>query len=86
MEFIGRDRRLRHAHPRRHIELCDTGTAAGHIDGIRRRPADPKLWGYIHDILEALERFFWRDQIEYPGPLNIDNDREVPILTVASTS
>lgn len=42
-----------------------------------------RSWGYVDDIVAALERFFWRDAIEYNGPLNIGNDREVSVLTVA---
>ena len=43
----------------------------------------PGSWGYIDDIVDALERFFWRDPIDCSGPLNIGNDREVAVLTVA---
>jgi nucleoside-diphosphate-sugar epimerase len=42
-----------------------------------------RSWGYIDDIVDGLERYFWLDKIEYPGPLNIGNDREVPVLEVA---
>jgi len=42
-----------------------------------------RSWGYVDDILEALERYFWRDGVDYPGPVNIGNDREVPVLDVA---
>lgn len=42
-----------------------------------------RSWGYIDDIAEGLERYFWRDDIEYPGPLNIGNDREISVLAVA---
>ena len=42
-----------------------------------------RSWGYIDDIIEALERYFWRDPVEYPGPLNIGNDREIPVIEVA---
>lgn len=49
-----------------------------HGDGSQTRS-----WGYIDDIVEALARYFWRDGVEYPGPLNIGNDREVPVLEVA---
>jgi nucleoside-diphosphate-sugar epimerase len=42
-----------------------------------------RSWGYIDDIIEGLERFFWRDGVDYPGPLNIGNDRELPVLEVA---
>jgi nucleoside-diphosphate-sugar epimerase len=42
-----------------------------------------RSWGYIDDIVEALERYFWRDPVEYPGPLNIGNDREIPVIDLA---
>jgi nucleoside-diphosphate-sugar epimerase len=47
-------------------------------DGLQTRS-----WGYIDDIVDALERFFWADGSEYPGPLNIGNDREIPVIDVA---
>jgi len=42
-----------------------------------------RSWGYIDDIIEGVERFFWRDEIEYKGPLNIGNNREISVLKVA---
>jgi nucleoside-diphosphate-sugar epimerase len=42
-----------------------------------------RSWGYVDDILDALELFFWKAGIDYPGPLNIGNDREVSVLDVA---
>lgn len=42
-----------------------------------------RSWGYLTDILDALERYFWRDNVNYGGPVNIGNDREVSVLTVA---
>lgn len=42
-----------------------------------------RSWGYVDDIVEALERFFWRDPVTYIGPLNVGNDREVPVIDVA---
>lgn len=42
-----------------------------------------RSWGYITDIVEGLARFFWRDTFDYQGPLNIGNDREIPVLEVA---
>jgi nucleoside-diphosphate-sugar epimerase len=42
-----------------------------------------RSWTYIDDALEALERFFWRDRGEFPGPVNVGNDREVSVLDVA---
>ncbi|GGC26642.1 UDP-glucose 4-epimerase [Novosphingobium marinum] len=47
-------------------------------DGLQSRS-----WGYIDDIVEGLARYFWRDKIDYPGPLNIGNDREVSVIDVA---
>jgi nucleoside-diphosphate-sugar epimerase len=47
-------------------------------DGLQSRS-----WGYIDDIVEGLERFFWRDPIDHRGPLNIGNDREIPVIDVA---
>jgi nucleoside-diphosphate-sugar epimerase len=48
-------------------------------DGLQSRS-----WGYVDDIVDALERFFWLDTIDYRGPLNIGNDREVSVLDVAN--
>lgn len=42
-----------------------------------------RSWGYINDIVEGLGRYFWHDPVEYPGPLNIGNDREIPVIEVA---
>lgn len=42
-----------------------------------------RSWGYVDDIVDALERFFWLDGSDYAGPLNIGNDREVPVLEAA---
>jgi UDP-glucose 4-epimerase/UDP-glucuronate decarboxylase len=42
-----------------------------------------RSWGYVDDIVGALERYFWRDRIVHRGPLNIGNDREVSVLDVA---
>jgi UDP-glucose 4-epimerase/UDP-glucuronate decarboxylase len=47
-------------------------------DGLQSRS-----WGHVDDIADALERFFWRDAIDHPGPLNIGNDREIAVLDVA---
>jgi nucleoside-diphosphate-sugar epimerase len=47
-------------------------------DGLQSRS-----WGYIDDIVEGLERFFWRDTFEYRGPVNIGNDREISVIDVA---
>ncbi|PHY22907.1 NAD-dependent epimerase/dehydratase family protein [Caulobacter sp. BP25] len=42
-----------------------------------------RCWGYVDDIVDALERFFWRDGVEFPGPLNIGNDRQISVADVA---
>ena len=42
-----------------------------------------RSWGYVDDIVEGLERFFWRDSISHRGPLNIGNNCEVPVLQIA---
>ena len=47
-------------------------------DGLQSRS-----WGYVDDIVDALERFFWLDRSDFAGPLNIGNDREVSVLEVA---
>ncbi|RUY07833.1 UDP-glucose 4-epimerase, partial [Mesorhizobium sp. M7A.F.Ca.US.001.04.1.1] len=39
--------------------------------------------GYVDDIVEGLERYFWRDGISHRGPLNIGNDHEVSVLRIA---
>lgn len=47
-------------------------------DGLQSRS-----WGFIDDIVEALARYFWRDGVDYPGPMNIGNDREIAVVDVA---
>lgn len=47
-------------------------------DGMQSRS-----WGYVDDIVDALERYFWKDAIAYCGPLNIGNDREIPVIDIA---
>lgn len=42
-----------------------------------------RSWGYIDDIIDALERYWWRDRVDACGPLNIGNDREISVLEVA---
>lgn len=42
-----------------------------------------RSWGYVDDIIDALERFFWTEQQGYIGPLNIGNDREIPVVDIA---
>ena len=42
-----------------------------------------RSWGHIDDIVTALERYFWLEGTDYPGPVNIGNDREISVLEVA---
>ncbi len=42
-----------------------------------------RSWTYIDDAVDALERFFWRDGSDFPGPVNIGTDREVSVFEVA---
>jgi nucleoside-diphosphate-sugar epimerase len=42
-----------------------------------------RSWGYVDDVIDALERYFWMDSGDFPGPLNIGNDREAPVIDVA---
>jgi nucleoside-diphosphate-sugar epimerase len=55
-----------------------TGELTVYGDGLQSRS-----WGYVDDIMEALARFFWRDDIRYRGPLNVGNDREIPVIDIA---
>jgi nucleoside-diphosphate-sugar epimerase len=70
----------------------DDGRAVSNFitQGLRGHPitvygdgTQTRSWTYIDDALDALERFFWRDQSDFPGPVNIGNDREVSVLDVA---
>jgi nucleoside-diphosphate-sugar epimerase len=49
-----------------------------HGDGSQTRS-----WTYVDDVIDALERFFWRDGSDHPGPVNIGTDREIPVIDVA---
>ncbi len=42
-----------------------------------------RSWGYVSDIVEGLERFFWRTEHDYRGPLNVGNNREISVIDVA---
>jgi nucleoside-diphosphate-sugar epimerase len=42
-----------------------------------------RSWGYVDDIVDGLERFFWRDSIEHKGPLNLGNNREISVVDIA---
>jgi UDP-glucose 4-epimerase/UDP-glucuronate decarboxylase len=45
--------------------------------------AQSRSWGYIDDIIDGLERFFWSQNRDFIGPLNIGNDREISVIEVA---
>ena len=59
-------------------QALDDGKLTVYGDGEQSRS-----WGYVDDIIEALSRYFWRDDIAYPGPLNIGNNREVSVIDIA---
>lgn len=42
-----------------------------------------RSWGYVDDIVDALELYFWKAGVDYPGPVNVGNDREIPVIDVA---
>lgn len=42
-----------------------------------------RSWGYVDDIMDALERYFWADGVDFCGPMNLGNDREAPVLAIA---
>jgi nucleoside-diphosphate-sugar epimerase len=47
-------------------------------DGLQSRS-----WGYVSDIIDGLEQFFWAAKHDFKGPLNIGNSREVSVLEIA---
>ena len=59
-------------------QAVGTGVLTVYGSGLQTRS-----WGYISDIVVALERFFWLDNIDHPGPLNIGNDEEISVLSIA---
>ncbi|MBN9258172.1 MULTISPECIES: NAD-dependent epimerase/dehydratase family protein [unclassified Mesorhizobium] len=61
------------------VQALTTGALTVHGDGSQSRS-----WGYVDDVIEGLERFFWRDRISPAGPVNIGNDIEVPVIEIAN--
>jgi nucleoside-diphosphate-sugar epimerase len=59
-------------------QALTTGELTVYGDGLQSRS-----WGYVDDIVEGLARFFWRDDIRHRGPLNVGNDREIPVINIA---
>jgi nucleoside-diphosphate-sugar epimerase len=59
-------------------QALTTGIVTVHGNGSQSRS-----WGYVDDIVEGLERFFWRDPIDHRGPLNIGNNCEISVLEIA---
>lgn len=47
-------------------------------DGLQSRS-----WGYMDDIIDGLAGYFWDFDFDYDGPLNIGNDREIPVIEIA---
>lgn len=42
-----------------------------------------RSWGYVDDVIDGFTRYFWEDNIDYAGPLNIGNDTEISVLEIA---
>lgn len=70
----------------------DDGRAVSNFitQGLRGQPItiygdgnQTRSWGYVDDIIDALAMFFWQCPSEYPGPLNVGNDREISVIDVA---
>ncbi|WP_421913230.1 NAD-dependent epimerase/dehydratase family protein [Mesorhizobium sp.] len=59
-------------------QALTTGIVTVYGDG-----AQSRSWGYVDDIIEGMERFFWRDPITHQGPLNIGNNCEISVLEIA---
>jgi len=70
----------------------DDGRAISNFIGqaLKRQPImvygdgkQSRCWGYVDDIIEGLAGFFFSDTIEFIGPINIGNDREISVIEVA---
>lgn len=59
-------------------QALTSGELTVYGDGMQSRS-----WGYVDDIVDALERYFWLDNVTYNGPLNVGNDTEVPVIDIA---
>jgi UDP-glucuronate decarboxylase len=42
-----------------------------------------RSWGYVDDIIDGLQQWFWEAETDYRGPLNIGNDREASVAEIA---
>ena len=70
----------------------DDGRAVSNFitQGLSGRPltvfgdgSQSRSWGYIDDIIDGIQGYFWRFEFDYDGPLNIGNDDEVPVIEIA---
>ena len=59
-------------------QALTSGELTVYGDGMQSRS-----WGYVDDIVDALERYFWLDNVNHHGPLNVGNDTEVPVIDIA---
>lgn len=70
----------------------DDGRAVSNFitQALRRQPitvygdgSQTRSWGYVDDVINALEYYFWLSDSDFQGPLNIGNGREVSVIDVA---